>query len=266
MGVRHERADPASPAVVVQPLGEGLGLAQALQRPPDFTELAQHRPQLEADLEGLLQRGLALRQRLEDAQRLLEPDPGVRERRPRGRLESGLPEIVHRLLPQLAPDGVMGEPLDLLAEAIPVERLDRLDDPRVKLAAPLLQQAAVRDLVRERVLEGVLEVRKQPRLVEELGGLQAVEPAAERLVRQLGDRLEQRERHVLADDGGDLQQALVLRGEPVDARRQHRLDRGRDLDRLDRLRQPVPAALPRQRLRLHQRPDRLLQEERVARA
>ena len=102
--VRHERADPASAAVVVQPLGESLGLAQALQRPPDFTELVQHRPQLEADLEGLLQRGLALRQRIEDAERLLEPDPGVRERRPRGRLESGLPEIVHRLLPQLAPE------------------------------------------------------------------------------------------------------------------------------------------------------------------
>ena len=46
----------------------------------------------------------------------------------------------------------MGEPLDLLAEAILVERLDRLDDPRVKLAPALLQQSAVRDLVRERVL------------------------------------------------------------------------------------------------------------------
>ena len=117
--VRHESADPASPAVVVQPLGEGLGLAQALQRPPDFTELDQHLPQLEADLEGLFQRGLALRQRLEDTERLLEPAPGVLERRPRGRLASGLPEIVHRLLPQLAPQGVMGEPLDVLAEPIP---------------------------------------------------------------------------------------------------------------------------------------------------
>ena len=58
-------------------------------------------------------------QRFEDAQRLLEPDPGVQERRPRGRLEPGLPEIVHRLLPQLAPQGVMGEPLDLLVQAIP---------------------------------------------------------------------------------------------------------------------------------------------------
>ena len=41
-----------------------------------LTEPDQHRPQLEADLEALLQRGRALRQRREDAQRLLEPDPG----------------------------------------------------------------------------------------------------------------------------------------------------------------------------------------------
>ena len=35
-------ADPASAAVVVQPLGEALGLAQALQHPPEFAELDQH--------------------------------------------------------------------------------------------------------------------------------------------------------------------------------------------------------------------------------
>jgi hypothetical protein len=64
--IRHERADLPSSAIVVQPLGEGLGLAQALQRSPAFTErAAQHRPQLESDVEGLLQCGLALRQRLE---------------------------------------------------------------------------------------------------------------------------------------------------------------------------------------------------------
>ena len=144
VGVRHDRADPASAAVVGQCFGEGLGLAQALQHPPVLAELAQHRPQLEADLEALLERGRALRQRREHPQRLLEPAPGFRERRPRRRLESGLPEIGHRLLPHLAAEGVMGEPLDLLAEAIPVERLDRVHDPRVKIASPLLQQAAVR--------------------------------------------------------------------------------------------------------------------------
>ncbi len=51
----------------------------------------------------------------------------------------------------------MGEPLDLSAETIPVERFDRHDDPRVKLAATLVEQAAVRDLVSER--RALLEVR-----------------------------------------------------------------------------------------------------------
>ena len=145
-----------------------------------------------------------------------------------------------------------------------MERLDRVHDPRVKIPSPLLQEAAVRDLMRERVREGVLEIRIEPGLIDELGGLQVVESATEHLVREISDRLEQRQRHVLADDGGDLQQTFVLRGEPVDARRQHRLDRRRDLDRLDWLRQPILARLSRQRLCLHQRPDRLLQEERVA--
>jgi hypothetical protein len=189
--------------------------------------------------------------------------PGVLERRPRGRLASGLAEIVDRLLPQLAPESVMGEPLDLAAEAIPVERLDRLDEPRVKAASTLLQQSPVRDVVRQRVLEGILEIWIQPGLVEKLGGLQVVESATERLVRQVGDRLEQREWNVLADDGGHLEEAFVLRGEPIDARCQHRLHRGRDPDRLDRLPQPIPSPLPGQRLGLHQRPDGLLHEERV---
>ena len=37
---------------------------------------------------------------------------------------------------------------------------------------PLLEEAPVGDLVRERVLEGVFEVREEARLVEELGGLE----------------------------------------------------------------------------------------------
>ena len=77
----------------------------------------------------------------------------------------------------------MSEPLDLLAEAIGVGPLDRVDDPRVKLAATLLQQSTVRDFMRERVLEGVLEIRKEPGLVKELGCLQAIESATERPVR-----------------------------------------------------------------------------------
>src|SRR5262245_27184337 len=113
------------------------------------------------------------------------------------------------------------------------------------------------------MLERVLEFPVVPRLVEELGRLQAIESTPQRLVRQLGDRLQQQERHILADDGGRLEQAFVLREEPIDARRQDRLDGSRALNRLDWLRQAMPAAFPRQGARLHQRADSLFQEERV---
>ena len=55
MGVRHERVHTASPALVVQSRGQGLGLAEALQRPTDLTEHNERAPQLEVDFEGLLQ-------------------------------------------------------------------------------------------------------------------------------------------------------------------------------------------------------------------
>src|SRR4029450_12300144 len=91
-----------------------------------------------------------------------------------------------------------------------------------------------------------------------------VEPPTKRLVRWLGDRLKQREGHVLADNGSRLHQTFVLRGQSVDAGRQDRLNSGRHLERPDRLREPIPAARTIQRLRLDQCPDRLLQEEGIA--
>ena len=158
----------------------------------------------------------------------------------------------------------MCEQFDLLPESIVMERLDCINDPRMKLATPLLQQPPVGDVLRERVLEAVFAIWKQTRLIDELGGLQAVERAAKRFVRQLGHCPEQGERHVPADNRGDLQEALVVQGEPVDASRQHYLDRGRDLDGVDRSGQPIVARRTLQCLGLHQRPDRLFQEERVS--
>ena len=97
-------------------------------------------------------------------------------------------------------------------------------------------------------------IREQPRLVDELGRRQVVEPTTKRRVRELGDRVEERERDIVADDGGDLEEALVLLSKPVDARCQHHLDGGRELDRLGRLHQPILSALLRQHGRFHQRP------------
>ena len=101
-------------------------------------------------------------------------------------------------------------------------------------------------------------------LVEELRGLQARELGAHLVLRRVGDRQEQRHGHVLADDGGGLEQALVLGRQAVDARGQDRLHRGRDLQVLDGPGEPIGAALADQRRRLHQGPHALLEEERIA--
>ena len=39
---RHESADLATSTIVLQPLGERLGLAELLQHLPDFADQAQH--------------------------------------------------------------------------------------------------------------------------------------------------------------------------------------------------------------------------------
>src|SRR5262245_14622825 len=142
------------------------------------------------------------------------------------------------------------EPLDLLAETVAMERLDRVHESRVQVATPLLQEAAVRDLVGERMLERVLQIRKQTRLVQELGRLQMREPAPKILFTQIGDGQQQRERHVLADDGGRLEQSLVVQREAVDARRENRLDRRGYLGRRGIAREPVGATATDERSRL----------------
>src|SRR5262245_15639019 len=74
---RHGGAGPAAPALVVQPLGEGVGLQQALERPRDFAELHQGLPQLETDLEAHLQGGFGLLERPHDAESLVKIGPGI---------------------------------------------------------------------------------------------------------------------------------------------------------------------------------------------
>ena len=46
----HEGADLAAPPVVFQLRGDDLGLAQMFELAPAFTQLAQHRPQVETKL------------------------------------------------------------------------------------------------------------------------------------------------------------------------------------------------------------------------
>ena len=134
----------------------------------------------------------------------------------------------------------------------------------MQLTASLLQEGSVRHIVCERVPEAVLEIGKEARLVEELGGLEVGEAAPKVGFVLLGDRLKQRERYVMADDRGRLEQTLLFDGQTIDARRQDGLDAGRDLDGVDGLNETIRAGLPDERLRLHKGSDALLEEERVS--
>ena len=78
------------------------------------------------------------------------------------------------------------------------------------------------------MLERVLEVRKEPGLVEELRGLEVSQLGAHLGLRSVGDGQEQRHGHVFADDGGRLEQSLGLGRQAVDARGQDGLHGGGD--------------------------------------
>jgi hypothetical protein len=123
---------------------------------------------------------------------------------------------------------VVGQPLGLLGDAVGSESLDGLGDAGVQGALLVVEQAPVRDVVGERVLEGVLEVRKEPGLVEELCSLKVGELGAHLGLRRVGDGQEQRHGHVLADDRGRLEQSLGLGRQAVDARSQDGLHGGGD--------------------------------------
>ena len=140
---------------------------------------------------------------------------------------------------------------------------NRSEDMYVEIAAALVEERPIRDLVSQRVLEGVLDLGKEARLVEELAGLQPDEPGAEYVRIEAADGLEEWQRHVLSDGGSRLQQMLVRHRKAIDARRQDRLDRGRHLRRRERSGQAMRAVLAGEHAVLDQRPHALLEEERV---
>ena len=108
---------------------------------------------------------------------------------------------------------------------------------------PLLQQSPVSHLVRDSVLEGVLDIGTQSRLVEKFSRLQPVQSGAQGSSDEINDAVKPRQRHVLADHRRDLGEPLVVRIETIETRCEHHLHGRRDLDRVNRLRQSIRCAL-----------------------
>ena len=89
-------------------------------------------------------------------ERLLEGPHGLAVGRPRHGLLPRLPAVGQGLVPHLAPQGMVGQAFDLLGQPVSGERLEGLDDARMERPPALLQETAVRHLVGEGMLEGIL--------------------------------------------------------------------------------------------------------------
>src|SRR5262245_5279373 len=131
----------------------------------------QRVPEIEPDVDGQLARLSGVGETADGCERLLQMGDGVAIGSSRDRAHTRVAKIAHGLVPQPTPQRVMRQSLGLLADALLLESLDRLDDAGVKGALTVVQQPLVCDVMRERMLEGVLEVWEEPRLVEKFCGL-----------------------------------------------------------------------------------------------
>src|SRR5262245_54298279 len=192
-------------------------------------------PQVESEVYGLLLCGAALREVPEGCQSLLEVHYSLSESRTRERLDPGLPTVRHGLVPDLAPQGMLGQPFRLLSETIGIKPFAGLDDTGVQGPPPLLQETAVGHLVGEGVLEGVFQLGEEASFVEELGGLQVAEPAAQFLLGQLPDSLQKGDGHLRTNDRRGLEEPLLLRRQAINTSRQDSLHRGGDLQAVEGL-------------------------------
>ena len=155
------------------------------------------------------------------------------------------------------------EPFDFLTQPLGIESFDRLYNPSMMNTTLIVQEACVRDLVRQRVPKRVFDIGEETRLIEELRRLQLGESPPEIVVWQIADCRQQGDPHVLADGGRALEQTLFRGRQSIDASGDDHVDGGRDLNDGRIRHQLVPPGAAGQGPGLDQRPHALLQEERI---
>ena len=113
--------------------------------------------------------------RLENPQSVLALADGLAVCIVRASLAGRLQAVLDRTRPHLALQVVPGQGLVELGEALGVQILDDLTSAAVQRAAVLLEQALVRHVVRERVLEQIGQLGERALLVDELHGAELAE-------------------------------------------------------------------------------------------
>jgi hypothetical protein len=227
MGGQKSR-DPPQPVLVAQGLSEGCGFPQVDEDPPELAQRIDRTAQVEAEIDGLHVGIMPLGEMLQRIERLLEGPRRFMIGRLRHGPGAGLATVGYGLAPHLTPQGMMRQPVDLVDASVSVEGFETLDNLGMQSPALFLEEAAVDNLVYQGMLKGVHRLGKGLLLIEDLGVLEDTEVLVERGLWTVHDRLEQRDRHIVTDDGGGLQQPLGLGRQAVDTRRQHGLDSFRD--------------------------------------
>src|SRR5262249_22351856 len=125
------------PRLVGEGGSEGGSLAAMLERLPDVTELPEHIPEIDAEVDGLLLRGAALREMREGGQGLLDARYSLVWGGPRHSLGPSLPPVRDGLVPHLTLEGMLGQPFRLLGETVGIEPFAGCDDAGMQRPPPL---------------------------------------------------------------------------------------------------------------------------------
>src|SRR5262249_49123367 len=108
----------------------------------------------------------------------------------------GQERVIDSLAVVMAPAEMVRQTLEDLVRPFRVEPLQRTPDSGVKQFALSRQEAVRRHHLGERVLERMLRVREQLRFIQESRSLQVAQAAAQILVGEAGDRLEEHFRYI----------------------------------------------------------------------
>src|SRR5262245_9577434 len=143
---------PESP-LIVESHPQVFGFAETALDPLELSERVQGRPQIEAQIDRLLQCLASLGHMPLGCQRLLEATHRLPVSRSRQCLLPSLTEVRDCLFPYLTSYGVVSQSLDVLDQPVRIEAFDGANDASMQSPAPFVEQRAVSDFMGERVLE-----------------------------------------------------------------------------------------------------------------
>jgi len=127
----HIGGGPPQPRPVVEGLSEGCRLAEVVEHLPVISVVRERSPQVEPEVDGLLLRGAALREMRQGCEGLLEARRGLSQGRTRECPGPGLPTVRHGLVPDLASEGMRGQPFRLLGQPVGIEPFAGYDNAGV---------------------------------------------------------------------------------------------------------------------------------------